>query len=177
MTVVELQMKLNALRKKAQFVFLNAAGVLWLILALNESSYAGSETRFEVRNILNEVLYTITGTEEAIKRGEIDSLHTELVAVRLMLADLNLKIDREMLVGGWQSAETKKEARKLLDLLESIKTLCFIGVAFTSNYYEYPDKYIPNSVKDSVSKMYSQLESLDKEVENISILAKKLHDK
>ena len=88
-------------------------------------------------------------------------LSKQLSRVDHRLANLKHCLDKEMLSGGSHSKKSKAQLQPVLHRLESAHVLIKVAAGFSSEYYEYPDGYIPQNVSVAMGKAFEMLDSIE----------------
>lgn len=109
---------------------------------------------------LREMLSMEKAVSKSIAHNDIALLREQLESLESEIRKAQASVDRALLLGAWSSAEVKQRGHALVDRLETLKILNFMGLAFSSDYYKNPTKKVSASVKDSVDRFFVELKLL-----------------
>lgn len=97
---------------------------------------------------------------KAIRKDDLDFVRVNLEKLEKGIIMARNNMDAALLQGKWSTPSIKQEGHFLFDRLETLRTLNFIALAFTSSYYDNPTGKVSASVKDSVNRFFNELETL-----------------
>lgn len=155
--------------RRSRVLALNSLFVFSLLFAvINVSATEKVQSHLDGEKKLGLLLKSNPEIDEAMKNMRLDRVNALTVAFETQLGLIRKDFDLALFTGKWQDTHTKRKAQKIIGRLESANTLCMIARAFSSDYYKYPDNYIPASVADALSKMFIQIASLHHDVKKLN---------
>jgi hypothetical protein len=144
-----------------------AAGVpLPALSATSLPSKAPAEAatlHIDVEKALKDILQSHEEIRRGLQAHDIPGLRKQLLALDEQLRQWQRTAHRVLIVGAWQSAELKQDARRLIGRIKSAEMLSTMSVSILTGY-EFPAKKVPNSVVDTTGRLFNELEELSLQV-------------
>jgi hypothetical protein len=114
--------------------------------------------------VVREIVGEKDQAEQAMSNNDLDGLTNLQQQIRAQAMEARKNMDLAFLAGAWKSAEKKKQGADMIGRLQAVQQLNFISLAFLTGY-PHPDKKTPASVADATSRMFTQLEMLDEQID------------